>query len=227
MKLATSILTSTIILCAGSMYADIINGDFENGFDGWSIGYGGYCGKWIDSDSLNPENHFVTLMTEFNQSFTGGIYLYQTFFANAGESLGFDYKLSCAVNSGDGEGGGSAWCWSSLRGIDDEYNQFIYLADIGTVTYITLDIDWNRYSFPAFSTDGYYTIEFAAEVFFFTSSMDPMAPGACAFLSIDNVAPEPSIFTLLGIGLVCLLSYTRRLRKRQSRNFLLNQSNAS
>ena len=140
----------------------------------------------------------------------GSAYLSQTFSATAGQSVSFDYCVSQLTSGGSGAGSGWASLQFSLSGgaYDESFSQS------------SSDSAWVTYTFPAFSSDGTYTIAFQAAADASAPAIgsgdpDPPPPGSWnshVSADIDNVrlVPEPSTLVLLGIVALGLLGYARR-----------------
>ena len=221
-----------LIINSNPAQADIVNGSFENGLNGWTLsstGIGYWNGNVYNSTYLptdgNKEAWFSgyaeagTLPYLMDQSISITS-ISQSFSASAGQTLQFDAMNSSSstitnppAGSGGYAGQASVHGYITLTGIG--YNQSFNFSGISS---------WTTYSFASFPTSGDYQIVCKVQADTLTGMEVNQSPPptyiyypatALVDFRLDNVhlTPEPSTLILLFAGAIGFLYRTWRRRK--------------
>ncbi len=195
-------------------HAGIVNGSFENGFDGWTIGTPSgsyitiYNSQYIPTDG-NYDAWFSGIVESLAQV---SVFSYndirQTFSASAGQILQVDAMNSSSTYASPPNGNAEVNIYFNVSG--NNYFEYVHLSG---------NTSWTTLSFPPFPTTGEYQIDCAVGANAIPGGEGPPQSQATIDFRIDNVklVPEPSTFVLLFAGAIGILVWTWRGRKRVNR----------
>lgn len=191
------VLALSVVCLTGTVRADVVNGDFSSGVDGWQT-----QGAWV-ADNSSPDGASI--------KGTGYAWLYQPGITSLALVEGQTYQLSFLGKLLADDGVASDAIVNAVVGIDTP----------GAGSYAitpTLTATWQQYNitFTATAADANqpYTVAFLNSYGKMTGQ-----PGATGMstMGIDNVhlsaIPEPATIVLFGTGLLGLLAYAWRKRK--------------
>jgi hypothetical protein len=218
-----------LIINSNVAQADIVNGSFENGINGWTVsrtGVGYYNGNVDNSSYLPTDGNYDAWFSGYAEAGTlpylmnmsaSIISITQTFSASAGQILQCDAMNSSSstysippVGSGGYAGSANVYADIGVTGIG--YSQSFHLSGISS---------WTTLSFASFPTSGEYQIVCKVDAHTLTGlALNESPPPTYIYypatalidFRIDNVqlVPEPSTLILLFAGAIGFLCRTWR-----------------
>lgn len=233
------------LAAAGGAFADVVNGGFETGdFTGWetfgdtavvtaAVGSGPTEGQYqagmITGDSLNVLDLYDFAGLNLGELFSlgngvtlEGSAIRQTFYAEAGQTLSFDYNFLTNAPTPDGLlGTDNDFAFVVLGGLTELADA--YDATNVSATMLDLETGFQTYSQLVAATGWYTLVIGVGDVF---PNDFPFSDFTESGLLVDNVrlpgggggqsevVPEPATMTLLGMGIAGFALKRARRRSR-------------
>lgn len=202
---------AVLLLAVGSVKADISNGSFEDGLNGWSYAFTGGAVQTVSShtDSSGSAAGTTSWSATDGGSFAllqaGDAYvrtqLYQTFTASAGDVLTFDYFWDSRDYSGWNDQGMGTLLSGSGTGGTELSTLFLHTVNSDPENY--WGTDWTLVSYT-FADSGTYTL--------LLETWNAGDSAGAPYVGIDNVFVTPVPAAAL-LGLLGLSTAAVKLRK--------------